>query len=237
MSTERELVTAVQTRLSELGYYGLRIDGDAGVGTREAIVRFKKVHGLLARPFVGTKTMYKLFGAAAITAPKAKPLDGEPAWLTEARTLLGVREVPGPGNNPVIMSWAGGLDQWYPGDDTAWCGLFVAHCMSVGAPNEPQDFNRLSARAWSNFGEECDEALGAVCRLWRTHKTESWHGHVFLVTGQSSDSIRGIGGNQSDAVSELWFPRSRVLGFCRPKGANLPMAPILKTGQMSVREA
>lgn len=237
MSTEKELVTAVQTRLAHLGYYGLRIDGDAGVGTREAIVRFKKVHGLLARPYIGTKTLYKMFGAAAITAPKEKVIyEGEPRWLTEARSLLGTRETPGPGNNPVIMDWAGGLDQWYPGDDVAWCGLFIAHCMAVGAPQEPQKFNRLSARNWLQYGEECDEALGAVCVLWRTHKTESWHGHVFNVTGQSKDAIRGIGGNQSDAVSESWFPRDRVLGFRKPVGANLPVAPRLKTGTMSVRE-
>ena len=104
--------------------------------------------------------MEVLWGAGAKAAPVPVAVDNEPPWLTEARSLLGTPETPGSANNPAIMEWARNLDQWYPGDDVPWCGLFVAHCMSVGAPDEPQAFNRLGARNWLEYGDECDVDLG-----------------------------------------------------------------------------
>lgn len=235
-----ELVSSVQSRLAALGYYRLRIDGVSGPGTENAMADFKRAHGLVARPYPGPITLGLLFGPDAKSRPEPEARDGEPKWLTEARRLLGTREVPGAGNNPEIMSWAEDLDQWYPGDDVAWCGLFVAHCMSVGAPNEPQDFNRLGARQWLNYGvtpKEANPPLGSICVLWRTHPTKSWNGHVFLVTGQSDNAIRGIGGNQSDAVTETWFARDRVLGIRVPAGYVGDPAPRAKTGTLSTNEA
>ena len=232
-----QLVTAMQHRLAQLGDYRLRIDGLPGPGTSAAIVAFKERHGLRGRDFVGPLTLEALF------APDAKPVlvppaaEGEPPWLVEARRHLGLREVPGRASNPAILTWARDLDQWYPGDDVAWCGLFVAHCMSVGAPDEPQDFNRLGARAWLAYGQNSGIQLGAVAVFWRTHPTTSWHGHVALVTGSSRDAIRVIGGNQGDAVTETWISRGRLLGCRKPHGADLPPAPDARTGALSTDEA
>lgn len=240
MSLRDDLVRALQFRLQELGFYHLRIDGLPGNGTESAIVRFKEVNGLRARSFVGPTTLSRLFSAEAIPAAAPVAIGDDPPWLTEARRWLGKREVPGPGNNPDIMQWAVALDQWYPGDDTPWCGLFVAHCMAAGAPNEPQDFNRLGARQWIEYGVEADAGsppLGSICVLWRTHPTKSWNGHVFIVTGQSGTALRGIGGNQSDSVSETWFDRNRVLGVRVPEGFTGVSAPFAQTGALSTREA
>lgn len=233
----KDAAAAIQSRLAELGYYRLRIDGDPGPGTSRAVVDFKAAHGLLARDFIGPKTLAALFSADARPAPIPVPIRNEPLWLAEARRLLGTREAPGAASNPTIMNWARNLDQWYPGDDMPWCGLFVAHCMAVGAPNEPQDFNRLGARQWLNYGVSAGADVGAVCVLWRTHPTKSGNGHVFIVTGQSADAIRGIGGNQSDNVTEEWFARDRVLGFRRPEGAVLNPAPTAATGTLSRNES
>ena len=46
-----EIVQSVQTRLQELGYYGGKIDGDAGPNTEAAIADFKSAHGFVARPY------------------------------------------------------------------------------------------------------------------------------------------------------------------------------------------
>jgi len=150
---------------------------------------------------------------------------------------MGTREVPGPSNNPVIMGWAKNLDQWYTGDDVPWCGLFVAHCMAVGAPQEPQAFNRLGARAWLNYGVACEAVSGAVAVFWRTHPTKSWNGHVALLTGQSDTAYRVLGGNQSDNVTETWISKDRLLGFRAPEGWNGADAPMARTGALSTNEA
>ncbi|MDD9740898.1 TIGR02594 family protein [Marinovum sp. SP66] len=247
MALDKDLITATQTRLAQLGFYRLRIDGVAGTGTEDAVIRFKEANGLRARAFIGPVTSRLLWSDAA--KPWAAPADasGLP-WLAEARALLGTREVAGKGNNPVIMKWAIDLDQWYTGDDVPWCGLFAAHCMAAGAPDEPQDFNRLGARNWLEYGrdaldgadpERADLPLGGVAVFWRTHKTKSWNGHVApAITGANKTHLRVIGGNQSDNVTEAWFPRSRLLGVRFPHGfdASKP-APFAATGNLSTSEA
>lgn len=244
MSYAENVVAAVQTYLANLGYYRLRIDGVPGPGTSDATIRFKKANGLAARDFVGVLTLAALVSPEAKPAPAPVAVGIDPAWVTEARSLLGVKEAPGATNNPAIMKWARDLDQWYPGDETAWCGLLVAHCMAAGAPNEPQAFNRLGARAWGAYGVSACEPdehppIGAVCTLWRTHPTKSWHGHVFIVTGYdpTTGAVRGIGGNQSDSVSEMWFEGDRVLSYRRPAGVALPLAPVAPRGKLSADES
>lgn len=243
MKFEDQAVATIQGRLANLGYYKLRIDGKAGVGTENAMVRFKEVHGLRARAYPGPLTLSTLFSADAKPAPKIAPVhDNEPPWLTEARSLLGTREARGRKNNPVIMQWAEDLNQWYTGDDVPWCGLFTAHCMYAGAPNEPQDFNRLGAREWLKYGvaaSEDDLPLGGVAVFWRTSRTH-WHGHVApAITGQNKTHLRVIGGNQEDNVTERWFSREQLLGVRVPEAwaGKLPEAPYAATGVISKSEA
>lgn len=237
MSFTKDLTATTQGRLADLGWYKGQIDGLQGPMTENAMMRFKGAHGFRDRPYPGPLTMATMWGAEAKAAPIPTPAQGEPAWLAEARSLLGTREVAGKANNPAIMQWARDLDQWYTGDDVPWCGLFVAHCMAAGAPDEPQNFNRLGARAWLNYGVECDAELGAVAVFWRTHKTQSWNGHVAILTGQSDTAYRVIGGNQSDNVTETWIAKSRVLGFRAPDGWTGTPAPKASTGQLSTNEA
>jgi len=245
MTFTEELISSQQGRLADLGYYAGRIDGIPAAATQNAMSRFKAAHGMRDRPYPGPLTMAALWSSAAKPAPIPQPLGHDPAWLTEARSLLGTREVPGAANNPTIMSWAQDLDQWYPGDDTAWCGLFMAHIMSVGAPHEPQPFNRLGARNWMEYGVDAlngqdpltaDLPLGGGAVFWRTHPIRSWHGHVATITGQSETGVRVIGGNQSDNVTETWFDRDRLLGVRGPSGHVFVSAPRAATGRLSERE-
>lgn len=237
MSYTRELVETVQERLQQLGYYTGQIDGEAGILTEQATTWFKDANGFLGRPYPGPLTIAALFSADAKARTLPTPRTGEPMWLAEARALLGTREVVGPGDNPVIMEWAARHGIWYPDDDTPWCGLFVAHCMAIGSPNESRPENPLGARNWLEFGVPAGAEEGAIAVFWRTHPTKSWHGHVAFVTGQSSDAIRVIGGNQSNAVTETWLSRDRVLGFRKPDGTILSDAPRASTGALSTNEA
>lgn len=234
---DNALVATTQGRMADLGWYKGRIDGDEGPMTENAMSRFKAAHGFRERPYPGPLTLATLWSPNVKSAPKPVHKSGEPTWLAEARNLLGTREVRGSANNPEIMQWARDLDQWYTGDDVPWCGLFVAHCMAVGAPDEPQDFNRLGARAWMNFAVECGADVGAVAVFWRTHKTRSWNGHVAILTGQSDTAYRVIGGNQSDNVTKTWISKDRLLGFRGPDGWKGALAPKARTGQLSTNES
>ena len=58
-------VKDLQTRLSALGYYNGKIDGEFGPGTKEAVTAFQKANGLEADGIVGEETRELLFSVNA----------------------------------------------------------------------------------------------------------------------------------------------------------------------------
>ncbi len=233
-----ELNRAIQTRLKGLGYYQGFLDGKYGPMMSMAVSQFKGDNGYVARDLIGEGTLFKLFDPAIKSKPAPKSVAGEPLWITEAKQLVGTTEVAGSANNPVIMGWAKDLDQWYPGDDIPWCGLFVAHCMAYGSPDTPQNFNRLGARAWLNYGGEASKMYGVIAIFWRTHKTQSSNGHVGFLVGEDADTYHILGGNQSNTVNVTRVSKSRLLGFRAPAGyTGSTSLKSVTTAQLSTNEA
>lgn len=202
----------IQKRLLALGFDPGPLDGIRGRQTIAAVERYQRANHLAVDGLVGPQTLRSLFGGALVAAeytPDAMP------WLSEALRLMGTREVAGPKNSPVIMDWAAQLDIWYPNDEVAWCGLFVAHCIAATLPREPLPANPLAARNWATFGESCDVIDGAIAVFWR-ESLSGWLGHVGIVTAQTTTHIEIAGGNQSNMVSKILMPRSRLLATRRP---------------------
>lgn len=161
-----------------------------------------------------------------------------PPWMPRAVAKLGIRETPGPANNPTIMGWAKGLGVKILGivyaDDSAvpWCGLFVAEVMSEAGFRPPPIAVR--AKAWATWGTEVAPCEGAVLVFQRPGG-----GHVGFYAGETSSAFRVLGGNQGDAVSYAWIARDRCIA-CRwppggpPVGARLQVAG---AGPLSNNEA
>lgn len=63
--SEGELVTKLQQRLQELGFYTTAVDGQFGPGTREAVILFQRQHGLDADGIVGEETSGLLYSDQA----------------------------------------------------------------------------------------------------------------------------------------------------------------------------
>lgn len=220
-----ELTKAIQEQLGKLGYYRGHIDGVIGPLTNTSIVSFKRDNGLRPRDYVGPITLQKMFDKDVQPRPKPQPNGKDPAWIMEAKSLYGVKEFAGSANNPIIMGWAADLDQWYTGDSMAWCGLFVANCMALAAPNDPQDFNRLGARQWLKYGEESVGYYGDIAVFTR-RGANSAYGHVAFVMGEYGEYYWILGGNQNDAVGYMLISKSRLLGFRRPVTITSPKNPI-----------
>ncbi len=143
-------------------------------------------------------------------------------WMTEAHSLIGTREVPGAGSNPVIMSWGNRLGARvlgiaYGADSVPWCGLFAAHCVTQAGLKAPPI--AIRAKAWATWGEGLSMVatrppLGAVAVFER-----KGGGHVGFVDSVNRDgSLNIIGGNQSDAVNVRRFDRKRLIALRWPKG-------------------
>ncbi len=164
----------------------------------------------------------------------------EPAWMREARRLMGLKEIPGPKSNPTIISWAQKLGGWikgfYTNDDIPWCGLFIAHCIGAALPSENIPSNPLGALNWSTFGRRLSvPSRGAILTFRRTGG-----GHVGLYVGEDATAYHVLGGNQSNSVSITRVAKERLGAIRWPTTGEAPAGgPVLLTasGDLSKNEA
>lgn len=146
----------------------------------------------------------------------------EPAWLTVARSQVGVREIPGARHNPTIMGWIRALGRrlgvTVNDDETPWCGTFAAWCM-VQAGLEPPPI-AVRASEWGRWGRELlGPRKGCVLVF-----TRRGGGHVGFYIGEDRTHYHVLGGNQSNAVNIMRLEKSRLAGggMRWPNGVTLP---------------
>ena len=135
--------------------------------------------------------------------------------LEIANSYIGVKEVQGTKNNPIIIDWAKNLPLRYRlvyrNDEVSWCGLFVhqvMHEIGYKGPSKP-----LVARSWLKFGKPVTKPLpGDVIVLKRG---TGWQGHVSFFVKEDKNYYYLLGGNQSNQVKISKFSKSKVLGIRR----------------------
>lgn len=218
----------IQKRLVELGYDPGPVDGARGRRTRAAIKKFQTLHNLEADGIVGKLTMAALWPNVA--PPK---IVVDIPWFEEAQRLKGLREGKGNADNPIILDWADDLDLHYPHDSAAWCGLFVAHCISATLPDEVLPSNPLGARNFLDFGQKCQPTLGCILVFWREQRN-GWKGHVALYLSEDATTFTVLGGNQGDSVSTTRVSKDRLLGARWPTTVPLPETRVVTGGSGSV---
>lgn len=143
----------------------------------------------------------------------------EPRWLTRARLLVGVKEIPGPRHSAeVLQMWRdikrGGIKD----DETPWCAAFVGAVLERSGIRSSR-FE--SAKSYATWGEPLDSpAVGAVAVF-----TRQGGGHVgFVVGADQAGRLLILGGNQGDEVNVRAFDRARVTALRWPSGEPLPSA-------------
>ena len=139
-----------------------------------------------------------------------------PKALLVAVGLYGTFETPGHANNPGIIRMAGKIaelfpsnyNQWastfYDDDGIAWCGLFAAFCEAM-AGHAPVD-KYLSALAWRKYGAPVANPMLGDLLI----KPRSGGGHVTRYVAEDPTHYHCIGGNQSDGVNIVRYPKMGV---------------------------
>ena len=158
----------------------------------------------------------------------------DPRWLQIAKKYDGLRETPGPKHNPTIIRWLEKLRAWWRNDETPWCGVFVAHCMSEAGLPYPKLYMR--ARAWDDYGALLRRdrlAPGAILVFDR-----KGGGHVGFYVGEDAGFYYVLGGNQSNAVNVMKLGKSRLVASRWPRGEPVIGGPVqMKGGMISTDEA
>lgn len=157
-------------------------------------------------------------------------------WIIEAERHIGLREIKGLKHNSTIVSWLRSLKAWWLDDETAWCGVYVAHCFKSTGHVIPKAWYR--ALAWLDWGQRIDNpVVGCVVVFSR-----KGGGHVGFVVGKNRNgNLMVLGGNQGDAVAVSAFDKSRIVGYRWPSDAMIPICAdlpfIASNGKLSENEA
>ena len=147
--------------------------------------------------------------------PAPVPAGAEKPWVKWARTKLGVKEVPGAGDNPEILTWdrlIAGLPASMIHDATPWCAIFVHAALFYGGVPEGHDIDSALAVDWLKAGTpvtvpQCGDIV--------VFDFGGGDHHVAIVLSVSGGMVHVIGGNQSDAVTLASYSTNYVMGYRR----------------------
>ncbi|MDH4127105.1 MAG: TIGR02594 family protein [Spirochaetota bacterium] len=134
--------------------------------------------------------------------------------LEIALTQYGIKEIAGTNHNVTIVSYFNEIGfKQIDNDETPWCSAFINWCaMKSGFERT----SKLNARSWLDIGYEINMdsvQLGDVVILKRGN--QAWQGHVGIYINQDLNSIWILGGNQTNMVNIISYPKSKILGIRR----------------------
>lgn len=134
-----------------------------------------------------------------------------------AQRFVGVKEIGGEVDNPMILSMLKLDNDWPQNDEVPWCSAFVNYvCWLLRLPRSKD----LRARSWLTVGTlETLETVqrGDIIVLQRGTGEQpgpeviNAPGHVGFYAGHDDTHVEVLGGNQSDTVKISRYPIERLL--------------------------
>lgn len=169
-----------------------------------------------------------------------------PTLLDVMESRLGIQEIPGAKNNPVILEWFAAVGHpEIKSDETSWCSICVGSAaVEANLPIPAVNVNMM-ARSWLTWGVEVkpENIQPGDVAIWPRGDPKGWQGHVNVVKEVlPSGKIKCIGGNQSapagggDAVTITKATDLKgALGFRRAVPATV--ADLRKAGSTEIKQA
>ena len=145
-----------------------------------------------------------------------------PAWITEARRYIGVREIPGVTHHPLILQmWKAIKRGGIKDDETPWCAAFVGMCLeNVGIVSTRFE----SAKSYLTWGQKLDGPVPGCIVVF----TRDGGGHVGFLEGLTIDGrLLVLGGNQGNQINIRAFPEDRVSGYRWPLSFPVPRVSLM----------
>lgn len=138
-------------------------------------------------------------------------------WMDFAEAELGVKEIPGSGNNQRVVDYIMAAVGKNLPDSTPWCAGFIGAMLTRA---DYWDSDSLMARSYSTFGEKVaqpDIRIGDIVVFPRPPHPDS--GHVTFFAGWEDAGRQiffGLGGNQSNAVTKARYNINEAIAIRRP---------------------
>lgn len=130
-------------------------------------------------------------------------------WLDYLIGHIGLREIPGPEHEPLIVKWgqAAGIS-WWNNDEDAWCAVAVNGALvESGYPST----RSALARSFLEYGEELDKPVRGAIVVFPRGNNELY-GHVGIVEDVHNDGTMTIvNGNVSNMVRRSRFRTDAIL--------------------------
>lgn len=149
-------------------------------------------------------------------------------WLDYLSNHIGLKEVPGPQHNPLIVEWGqqSGIG-WWNNDEDAWCAVAVNGALvNSGYPST----RSALARSFTRYGTRLSRPVrGAIVVFPRG--SNPLYGHVGIVESVRSDgTVVIVNGNSGNAVRRSVFRTASIL----PDGIRWPPGAVAPTDAMPV---
>lgn len=125
-------------------------------------------------------------------------------------------ETSGAGDNLRIVAYLKNTTLGRPdneNDETPWCSAFVNWVLKQVSVT-PRT-NSAWARSWLNWGKPTTEPIPGTIVVFSRGQNA---GHVAFYLDEDGDRVQVLGGNQGNAVTIAWFPKTNFLGYREPKG-------------------
>jgi uncharacterized protein (TIGR02594 family) len=139
-----------------------------------------------------------------------------------ASVWIGLAEVVGNFDNPMILAMLKMDQSWPTHDEVSWCSAFVNFIAKQLKLPRSKD---LRARSWLLIGEQVEienaEIGSDVVILKRGNGPQPGpnvidaQGHVGFFGGFEEDKVLILAGNQSNSVNVSRFPKDSILGIRR----------------------
>lgn len=135
-----------------------------------------------------------------------------------AHTLIGISELSGDNDNPLIVAMIQTCHPFNPlintHDEVPWCSAFpnfIHKLLSLPRTHS------LAAKSWLEIGVSISLAYAMPdSDLVILHRTDNLAlGHVGYFAGVHEDKVLVLGGNQDNKISISSYPISRIAGIRR----------------------
>ena len=138
------------------------------------------------------------------------PAPNEPLWMKVVHGELGVKEVPGSGDNPRIVEYHAETELHASKDAIAWCSSFANWVMKqVGIKGT----RSAAALSWRSWGTKLSQPKYG-CIVVFDHG--GGHGHVTFFEKWDGSYLVCTGGNQSDSVRTSKYSTGEVVAYRWP---------------------